>query len=169
MRTLIFAFVFTSCLTFIQFASAATNSATASNSVPATTDAKAFVAEIDNSIRLARSGEYGRMTPGRLARMTVARNKIAALLKDHATATELKDEDRVEVYNQQEIILSAMRSADKDRIVCKRVAAIGTRLAQTECMTIGQREARAKRAREDVNNIRRNVCFPGEGSACTTK
>ena len=169
MRTFIFALAFSSCFTSIQCVNAASNSAPAASSAPAIVDAKAFIAEIDNSIRLARSGEYGRMTPGRLARMSSARNKIVALLKDHASATDLEDEDRVEVYNQQEIILSAMRSADKDRIVCKRVAAIGTRLAQTECMTVGQREARAKRAREDVDNMRRNLCFPGEGSACTTK
>jgi len=166
MRTLIFVLIFSSCFTLSQSACAASYSASASNSVPVATNAKDFLAEIDSSIRLARSGEYGRMTPGRIARMTSARNKIAALLKDHVTATELKDEDRIEVYNQQEIVLSAMRSADKDRIVCKRVAAIGTRLAKTECMTVSQREARAKRAREDVDRINRNVCYLGEGSDC---
>ena len=71
------------------------------------------------------------MTPGRIARMTTAGSNTVTRLKDHVSATDLEDEDRVEVYNQQEFVLSAMRSADKDRIVCKRVAAIGTRPAQT--------------------------------------
>lgn len=164
MRTLIFALFFTACLVSIRPAHAASNSADASNAIPVTIDSIAFMEEVDTSLKLAKSGEYGRLTPGRIARMTAARNKIASLLKGHATGADIKLEDRIEVYNQHQIVLSAVRSTDKDRIVCKRVAAIGTRLAETECMTVGQREARAKLGRENLDKMRRNICFPGEGN-----
>lgn len=89
MRTLIFALLVTACFSSIQSANAASNSADASGAIPVTTDAKAFLEEIDTSLRLARSGEYGRLTPGRIARMSSARNKIANFLKGHESGADL--------------------------------------------------------------------------------
>ena len=42
----------------------------------------------------------------------------------------------------------------------------GSRLPRTECMSVAEREARAKAARENTDKFIRNVCTPGEGSSC---
>ncbi len=58
------------------------------------------------------------------------------------------------------------RSTNKARIVCKRVVKTGTRLIEDECLTIAQREARAKMSRERTELIQRGGCS-NEASICS--
>lgn len=111
-------------------------------------DVKAYLQKLDSTIALARDGEYGTISKTKLASILKARQEISSLLTDQKKVTDLDKEERVELYNAQELILSAINIDDKSRIVCKRGAATGTRLAKTECMTVAERERRAETARE---------------------
>ena len=126
------------------------------------TDAEAFVEEVTETVDLARSGEYGRLKRGDMAKLDFAQEQISELLAGHATAMELRPDDRITVYNAQERITAILRNNDKDRIVCKREAKTGTRLAVTECMTVAEREQRAKVARENVSKKQRDIRYAPE-------
>lgn len=130
------------------------------------TDAEEFVHEIDRSVQLARAGDYGRMRRGDITRMDKARDVIAELLEGHANALELKPDERVELYNAQEVLTATIRSDEPDRIVCKREAVTGSRLSKTECMTVAEREERALSAQDVTDRQQRTVCIPGEGNRC---
>jgi hypothetical protein len=130
------------------------------------TDADKFVAEVKESVRMARNGDYGKLKRGAIGELEEASDTIADLLKGQEKATDLRPDQRIELYNAQELIASIIRDDDKNRVVCKRVAAIGTRLAKAECMTIAEREAKAKAAKELVKDLGRNICNPAEGRPC---
>ncbi len=131
------------------------------------TDAQRFLEEIDQTLTLAMAGDYGRMKRGDITRMNKARDVIADLLEGHGTALELPPEERIDLYNAQEMLTAAIRNDDKDRKVCKLEAVTGSRLAKTECMTVAEREERALRAREDTEEHVRTLCIPGvEGNRC---
>jgi len=130
------------------------------------TDAEKFVDEIDQSLELARAGDYGRMRRGDITRMDKARDLIAELLEGHSNALELKPEERIELYNAQEMLTATIRNDEKDRKVCKLEAVTGSRLGKTECMTVAEREERAKRARAGLEDQIRTVCIPGEEKPC---
>jgi hypothetical protein len=130
------------------------------------TDAEKFVNEVKESVRMARNGDYGKLKRGAIGELEDASDTIADLLDGHEKATDLRPDERIDLYNAQELIASIIRDDDKNRIVCKRVAAIGTRLAKAECMTIAQREAKAKAAKELVKEFGRTVCNPSETRLC---
>lgn len=127
---------------------------------------KAFIAEINDSLDMARTGGYGRLRRGDMDRMEVARNKIVKLLADRSTIDEMDQDDRLDLFSAHQVIMSALRKDEMDRMVCRRVASTGSRLAINECMTVADREARRAAARENVKDIQRLACSPGEGNLC---
>lgn len=131
------------------------------------TDAEAFLEEIDESLALAREGTYGRVKPGSMSKAEDARDKIVALLEGHENAMELQPEERIELYNAQELITAMIRNDDKGRMVCKKEQRLGSRFPTTECLTVAQREEKARAGRAGANDTMRNVCVPGEGQGCS--
>lgn len=131
------------------------------------TDAEAFIDEIDESLALARDGTYGPLKRGSMGKAEAARNRIASLLEGHENAMELRPEDRIALYNDQELIVSMIRNDDKNRMVCKKEIRLGSRFPTTECLTVAQREDKARNARNDTHDTMRTVCIPGEGNPCT--
>lgn len=131
------------------------------------TDAQAFMKEIDQTIDLANSGQYGRIKTRDLDRIAAARDTIASLLEGRTKATELKPEQRLELFNAQELITSIVRNDEKNRKVCQRVQVTGSRVPKSECLTVAEREARAKAASETTARSQRVGCIPGEGNSCS--
>jgi hypothetical protein len=131
------------------------------------TDAEAFVEEIDDTLALAREGTYGRLKRGSMIQAESARDKIAKLLEGHETAMELQPEERIELYNAQELITAMIRNDDKGRMICKKEIKLGSRFPTTECMTVAQREEKARSGRAGINDTMRTVCLPGEGQSCS--
>jgi hypothetical protein len=131
-------------------------------------DAKEYLAHIDRIVGMAIRGEYGPLRRNADARrIREARDRIADLLDGHATTTELDEQERVAMLNAEELIKGVIRNDDKSRIVCTLVAGTGSRLAKKECMTVADREARAKAARAAAKESMRGLCVPGEVSRCT--
>jgi hypothetical protein len=122
-------------------------------------DAKAFLAEVDANLELARQGQYGRLGRGAMQRLQSARDRMHALLEGQATAMELAPRDRIALYNAQETMRGVLRDDDADRIVCRRETATGSRIATTECLTVAERRERARVAREEIERYGRNRCF----------
>lgn len=143
--------------------SAAPAQGTATTSAaPAASVADRLLEEIDLSLQLAREGGYGRLKRGDTARLEKARERIDQLLAGHADPAELPAEARLEVHNAQQLIAGILKRDDKDRVVCKREPILGSRVAGTECLTVGQREARTRQSRENTDFVQRTVCVPGE-------
>jgi hypothetical protein len=130
------------------------------------TESEKFIDEIDDALDMARDGGYGRLKRGMMAKLDAARDNIARLLEGHANALELGPEERIALYNDQELITATLNNDQKDRVICKREVRVGSRLPTTECMTVAEREARAKLARENTEGTQRNVCVPGVGNDC---
>jgi hypothetical protein len=114
------------------------------------TSASSFLTEIEQTIELALDGDYGRIKGADIDRMLAAHKTIKSLLDGHENARHLQPEQRIELYNAQETISAIVRNDEKNRKVCKRVSATGSRLTKAECMTVAQREARAKAVRESA-------------------
>ena len=129
-------------------------------------DAQAYLANIDRKLALASDGQYGNLKRGSGKRLEEARDRIAAALDGQKTVADLPLTDRIVIQNAEDEITSILQTKERDRMVCRRDMKTGTRLATTECLTIGEREARAATAAEDTSGIQRNVCYIGEGQRC---
>ena len=129
------------------------------------TDVNAYLAEVGDSLRMARDGSYGKIKRSEMSRLETAQNRIKGLLEGRSSGQELSPDDRVALYQAQEMI-SSILGKDKNRVVCKRTTKLGSRLPINECLTVGQREQLAKDARENTDRTQRNVCYAGEGQSC---
>lgn len=129
-------------------------------------DVDKYVLEVKDVVELAIQGEYGRVRRGDKERLEASRDLIARLLDGKTSARELPLQSRIELYNAQEVITSIVRSDDKSRVVCRRVANTGTRIPTTECLTIAERERRARGARENADKMPRPTCIPNQGAGC---
>lgn len=130
-------------------------------------DAEEFVQGLERSVKMARRGDYGKISRDDLKKVEGAKNEIADLLEGHERATELDTEGRIRLYNAAQLISSILRNDDKNRKICRRESEAGSRLPKTVCMTVGEREARAARARYETNEIQKKNCRPGGPSgAC---
>ena len=127
---------------------------------------EAYLADLDRKLALADQGQYGRLERGSDKKLQALREQVAGLLEGRASIDELPADDEVKLLNAQGRIAAILRNQDKDRVVCKREARTGSRLAVTECMTVAEREARAASAGEATEKVQRNVCIAGEGNPC---
>ncbi|MCB1642431.1 MAG: hypothetical protein KDI37_11915 [Xanthomonadales bacterium] len=128
--------------------------------------AAAFLREVRDTVELARAGEYGKIKPADLGRLDEARSRITELLEGHEHARQLSAEERIELFNAQELITSIVRNDDKSRRVCTKVHGTGTRIARSECLTVAQREQRAQETREATRvqqGFREPSCSVREG------
>jgi hypothetical protein len=144
------------------------------NSVSARADAQVekmsvdlakYIGEIDRAIALAKAGGYGRLERGSEARLAESRQVIGDLLKDVRDPRELPPDQRIALFNAHQTIESILNKQDKDRVVCTRERKTGSRVGVTECLTVAEREERAKISQSMTRDQQRTSCAPGE-TAC---
>lgn len=135
----------------------------------ALSEAETVVAEVELAVQMAQDGQYGRIKPRDMATLERAQDQVIELLSQVDTLAELGPEQRSLVADARTQIGSILNVEDKDRRVCKRVSATGTRLGAMECLTVAERELRARASREMAGSLQRGFCIPGqEGvSACS--
>lgn len=89
---------------------------------------------------------YSEMSGEDRRRVQATLDRIAAILRDRPV-TALTELDRVELFNQQEVVNALLAGAREDsRMVCTRERKVGTHRATSVCMTVAER----RRAREYV-------------------
>jgi hypothetical protein len=130
-----------------------------------------IVAQSQLALDLARRGLYGPLSTRtiKLARASVQR--IEALADGKDSLTELSASDRADFDAARERLDTVLRIENKNRIVCLKRVPLGTRIGRQECMTIGQREERALKARRETNGMQNQIfCAPanaeGVGAKC---
>jgi hypothetical protein len=125
-----------------------------------------YIGEIDRAIAMAKDGGYGKLERGGEARLSAARKEIGDLLRNVSDPRELPTEQRIALYNAHQTIESVINHQDKSRVVCTRERKTGSRVGITECLTVAEREERAKISQAMARDQQRVTCSPGETSSC---
>ena len=131
-------------------------------------DTSKYLDELDVAIDLAKKGTYGKLPKGAHNKLDASRSLIGDLLAGDRDPRTLERDQRLAVYNAHETIRSIINKDDKSRVVCKREQHLGSRVATTECLTIGEREQMARYSSRQAADVQRTTCSPGETSSCST-
>ena len=126
-----------------------------------------YLDELDRAIDFARKGVYGKLPKGANARLEQARATIGDLLKDDVDPRQLPPDQRIAIFNAHSTIESIINDDDKGRIVCKKEQRLGTRMATTECLTVGERENMARQSAQTSADMLRSTCVADGGKTCT--
>lgn len=107
--------------------------------------------------QLADGETYSEISAENRAKVRDALNRIDGQLQMAGGVESLSAQQKVEVFNDQELINTLLRKASEDsRLVCTREQKVGSHRVTTQCMTVAARN----RARDDAQNAMRNLRVP---------
>lgn len=145
------------------FATAADRAAQADAAAANIEDVDDYLRGMGDAVALAKKGEYGKLD--RKSRQTLEQSwaRLQALLDGHDSPMELPLDERIALLNAQERIVGILERHPRDTMICRKKRSTGTRIPATECLTIAQREARARHAREAMDRLAKpNPCVSGQ-------
>lgn len=96
-------------------------------------------------------GTYGEFSSTERREVLAALARIQETLGPSGDAGQLNERQKLQVFNDQELINNILTRADDDsRLVCRREKKTGTHLASNQCLTVAERERAAEHARDTL-------------------
>ena len=94
---------------------------------------------------------YGEISATERREVLAALARIQKALGPSGDAGRLSERQKLQVFNDQELINNILTRADKDsRLVCRREKKTGTHMASNQCLTVAERERAAEHARDTL-------------------
>lgn len=94
---------------------------------------------------------YGEISSTERREVLAALARIQKALGPTGDAGRLSERQKLQVFNDQELINNILTRADKDnRLVCRREKKTGTHMASNQCLTVAERERAAEHARDTL-------------------
>lgn len=123
---------------------------------PVAADTLAKFTDLDAAIRIqmAPGGHYEYMKSGDKQRVSTDLDRIDAMLQKAGSVDAMSVDDRLKLFNTQEHVNGLLTRNDSNRLVCERVAPLGSHIPQTSCRTYGQIERErmdTEKALQDAN------------------
>lgn len=109
------------------------------------------------SQEMRAGGRFEYVSAAERARIDAALARIGAVLEGKRTLAELRDPERVAVFNAQEEVNGILARRDRERLVCEHRKTVGSHRKTTVCETYGERMARIKGSRERVDGLNRRI------------
>jgi hypothetical protein len=99
---------------------------------------------------LAKKGAFKDLTQIERDELTKKQDRILQLLEGRDDVSQLRAEDRVELFNHLEWVSAVVRNAEEDRKVCERSRTVGSNRFQVVCMTAKEYREHKERARQSM-------------------
>lgn len=144
---------------------AVAQSSTPADAVPAQGSAGAWrQAREERIVRLQERA----LSSAERRRLERAGRDIAAIATDDRDLVQLDRNQRMKLFNADQVIAALERGRDRMRTICRQVTRAGTRLPTTECLTVEEREQRRRDSREATEDWqgRRLSCIPTAENPC---
>jgi len=100
---------------------------------------------------LAAGEKYSEISQQEQQDVRSALNRIAQQIESAGSVDALSTEQRLRLFNDQELINTILTRAGEDsRMVCKREKSVSTRISSTQCLTVAQRRKMREEAQEHM-------------------
>jgi len=115
--------------------------------------------------QMAPKGRYEYITPVRKAELDAQLDQMSALMQKNGSVSAMPADDRMKLFNAQEKVNSILTDNDSDRLICTKVAPVGSHIPVTKCRTYGEI---ASQRRTDQKFLQDNAHTLGcQNAACT--
>jgi hypothetical protein len=114
-----------------------------------------FAAQRDGILKELGDGKtYSEIEATDREKVKAALARIATVLDQAGGVEQLKEQQKLEVFNDQELVNNILTKAGEDsRLVCKRTKKTGSHMSSNQCMTVA---ARNRAAEESQDMLRRS-------------
>lgn len=107
--------------------------------------------------RLANGETYSEINQKDRAAVKEALERMAVMLEQSGGVAGLNEEQKVRVFNDQELVNGILTQAAEDsRLICRREKQIGSNRTTTHCMTALQRQRQMEDARKSMTQSQRS-------------
>ncbi|GGK07859.1 hypothetical protein [Luteimonas terricola] len=111
---------------------------------------------------LADGETYSEISQADRAAVIEALGKMESLLGGRPVSA-LTEAEKVQLMNAQSLVNTRLTAASEDsRLVCRREAAVGSRLQRSQCLTVAQRRRQREESQEAINAHNRGFKLIGE-------
>ena len=125
-------------------------SATASDTGTRVDVDNGFQAQRDTILKELGDGEtYSEIETADREQVKAALSRISAALDRSGGVAQLDEQQKVEVFNDQELVNNILTKAgENSRLVCKRVKKTGSHMSSNQCMTVAARNRAMEHAQD---------------------
>ncbi|AUZ55702.1 hypothetical protein B1L07_12075 [Stenotrophomonas acidaminiphila] len=90
-----------------------------------------------------------------------ALQRMEALIGAEPDTTKLEEADKVQLFNDQELVNTVLTKARADsRVVCKREMAVGSHRTVSQCLTVAERRRIREQSTDFLKENQRNYSKP---------
>lgn len=118
-----------------------------------------FQAVADNVRKeMEAGGRYEYVKPQERATIERSLADMDALFTATGGVENMKQDDKVKLFNEQEVINSILTRRDRDRVICEDKPKLGSHVRTTNCHTYGQEEEARRGSRDVMGEWTRRGC-----------
>jgi len=134
-------------------------------------DTKEAFDEVAKSVRegMESGGRYEYVKP--TEKTTIEKNLTemdALFVAAGGTVAGMKEEQKIALFNAQETVNSILTLRDRDRVICKKEAPVGSHIPVTSCHTYAQEVEAHEGSKKQMDDWGRPLCV-GKNMACGNK
>jgi len=102
-------------------------------------------------------GRFAYVLAAERAAINAALTRMQQILDGKRALGELDEAERVAVFNAQSEINGILTKRDNERVICDQRIIVGSHRKLTVCETYGERMARIKQSRENMDELNKRV------------
>lgn len=102
-------------------------------------------------------GKYDNISSSDKARVKARLGDMLNLLQAGVAKSEMTQTDKIALANAQEEINGVLSHNDNNRLICKRVAPVGSHLPVTTCQTYAEMLAQRRATQHDLTRDQRSI------------
>ena len=110
-------------------------------------------------------GKYEYVKPQEQKTIEKKLDEMDALFDQAGSVANMKEDQKIALFNAQETVNSILTLRDRDRVICKNEAPLGSHIPVTTCHTYGQEVEAHQGSRKQLDDWSRPVCV-GDNPAC---
>lgn len=118
---------------------------------------------------LAQKGAFKDLTQIERDELTGKQDRILRLLADRDDISQLRAEEKIELFNDLQWVSAVVRNAEEDRRVCERSRTVGTNRLQVVCMTAREYREHKERARQSLRTAMKCQGATREALVCKSE
>ncbi len=103
-------------------------------------------------------GRYEYVKPRERTQIEQSLAEMDALLEANGGVEHMKQDDKVKLFNDQEVVNSILTRRDKDRVICDNAPKLGSHVRSTGCHTYGQAEDARRGSKDQMDEWSRRGC-----------
>lgn len=107
---------------------------------------------------MAEGGRYQYVKPEERTTIDSKLGEMSALFAENGSVQSMKEETKIKLFNDQEIVNSILQQRDGDRVICKKEAPIGSHIPITSCHTYAQEQEARSGAHKQMDSWGQGNC-----------